>query len=782
MIKKSLSEALRGRFYLDGGTGSAFLAMGLVGAHPELYPVTEPEAVAMLHRSFFEAGSNCVLTDTFGCNSRKADLSKYSLRQLIVAAIDIARTVADEYGGYVLYDCGPTGGLLEPNGKMTFEEAYDLFAEQAEIVADSDVDGVIIETISDLQEMRAAFLAFKEHTDKPVLCSMTFEKGGRTFTGTSVESYAVTMQALGACAVGINCGTGPVDMVENAEKLIACAHVPVMIQPNAGLPRFENGKTVYDTDAESFSEVMKKICLAGVNVLGGCCGTTPEYIRKTIENTKTLPVVEHFTFCDAVCSHSRVSAFGQKSLVIGERVNPTGKPLLKQAIATDDYDYILSVCMAEIQEGADILDINLGMAGCDETEKLPLAVKKIQGIADLPLSIDTAKKSALEKAVRLTCGRCLINSVNGSKESMDAVFPVAEKYGSYIVALCLDESGIPETADGRMEIAKRILEEGKKRGIEKERFLFDPLTMAVSVDKNNALLTLEVLGRLKTELGVKTTLGLSNVSFGLPNRAVINATFYKMALEKGASSAIINPTLKPAFDHLAYDLLMGNDPSCEKYIASCQTAAPVEAVKEKDIVTAIVRGLTGEAMEAVKLKANRDNYAEVIDKDVIGGLNKLGELYGAGKVFLPQLIAGSETAKAVLEYLKKSFIPEGGSYKATVVLATVKGDVHDIGKNIVKAVVGNYGYRIIDLGKDVDAEVVLDAIEKYGPEVVGLSALMTTTLDSMSSTTALIHQKYPDVLVMVGGAVVTNEFAEQIGALYSKDAREMAEILEKRFS
>lgn len=782
MGKKSLVEALKGRFYLDGGTGSAFLSMGLTGAHPELYPVTEPEAVDALHRSFFRAGSDCVLTDTFGCNSRKADLSEHSLEELIFSAVRIARKVADEYDGYILYDCGPTGGLLEPNGKMTFEEAYELFAEQAEIVAKTDVDGVIIETVSDLQEMRAAFLAFREHTDKPVLCSMTFEKGGRTFTGTSVESYALTMQALGACAVGINCGTGPKDMVENAKKLIACSHVPVIIQPNAGLPRFENGKTVYDTDADEFSDVMKEICLAGVNVLGGCCGTTPEYIEKTVEKTKDLPINKIDNHCDAVCSHSRAAIFGQKSLVIGERVNPTGKPLLKQAILADDYDYILSVCMAEMQEGADILDVNLGMAGCDEAEKLPLAIKKIQGIADLPLSVDTAKKTALEKAVRLTCGRCLINSVNGSKESMDAVFPVAKKYGSYLVALCLDENGIPETADGRLEIAKRILKEGEKRGIGKERFLFDPLTMAVSVDSQNALITLEVLGRLKTELGVKTTLGLSNVSFGLPNRPIINATFYKMALEKGASSAIINPVLKPGFNELAYDLLCGNDPSCEKYIASCQDVAPITKTEEKDIVSSIVRGLTKEAMEAVKEKANKDNYAEVIDKDVIGGLNKLGELYGAGKVFLPQLIAGSETAKAVLEYLKNTFIPEGGAYKATVVLATVKGDVHDIGKNIVKAVVGNYGYRIVDLGKDVDEETVLAAVEKYRPEVVGLSALMTTTLDSMSKTTALIREKYPDVIVMVGGAVVTNEFAEQIGALYSKDAREMAEILERKFS
>ncbi len=781
-MKKPLIEALQGRFYLDGGTGSSFLAMGLCGAHPELYPITHPEAVASLHRSFFQAGSNCALTDTFGCNSRKADLSSHSLSEIITAAVRLAKAVADEYDGYVLYDCGPTGALLEPNGKTTFEEAYELFAEQAEIVASLPVDGVICETMSDLQEMRAAFLAFKEHTDKPILCSMTFEKSGRTFTGTSVESFALTMQALGASAVGINCGSGPTDMLPNAKRLVAASHVPVFIEPNAGLPRFENGKTVYDTDAEAFSDVMKEICLAGANVLGGCCGTTPEYIEKTVRKTKDLPVSNPSSYIDGVCSHSRVADFSQKSLVIGERVNPTGKPLLKQAILADDYDYILSVCLAEMQEGADILDVNLGMAGCKEEEKLPTAIRKLQAVADLPLSVDTAKVVALERAVRLTCGRCLINSVNGSAESMNNVFPVAQKYGSYIVALCLDEDGIPETADGRIEIAKRILAEGEKRGIDRSRFLFDPLTMAVSVDKNNGLITLNVLERLAEELHVKTTLGLSNVSFGLPNRPVINATFYKMALERGASSAIINPVLKPGFNQEAYDLLCGLDPSCERYIASCQTTTVEEKREEKDIATAIVRGLTREAMEAVKEKATKENYAAVIDEDVIGGLNKLGALYAEGKVFLPQLIAGSETAKAVLAYIKETYIPEGGAYKATVILATVKGDVHDIGKNIVKAVVGNYGYRIVDLGKDVSEEAVLAAIEEHKPEVVGLSALMTTTLDSMSTTTALIREKYPDVLVMVGGAVVTDEFAKQIGATYSKDAREMAEILEKRFS
>ncbi len=781
-MKKTFIEALHGRLYLDGGAGTTFLSLGLSDPHPELYPLTHPDIVRSFHRAFLEAGSTCILTDTFGCNAKKADLSRYTLTEIITAAVDIALACAKDFDGYVLYDCGPTGGLMEPNGKMTFEEAYDLFAEQAKIVAGLPVDGVVIETVSDLQEMRAAYLAFRENTDKPILCSMTFEKSGHTFTGASVESFALTMQSLGADAIGINCGSGPKDMLANAKKLTACAHVPVFIEPNAGLPRFEGGKTIYDTDAEEFSDVMLDIALSGVNILGGCCGTTPEYIKKTVQKTADLPVAIRQNYPDAICSHSRVADFSKKSLVIGERVNPTGKPLLKQAIAEDDHGYILSVCMAEIQEGADVLDINLGMAGCNETEKLPAAVRKLQGVADLPLSIDTAKAEALEKTVRITCGRCLINSVNGSKSSMDAVFPIAKKYGCYVVALCLDEGGIPEDADGRMVIARRILEEGKKYGIDPSRFLFDPLTMAVSVDARNGLITLETLRRLKQELGVKTTLGLSNISFGLPSRQIINATFYQMALEAGASSAIINPVLKPGFTKEAHDLLLGLDPSCERYIASVKDVVVTETKSEKDIVYAITHGLTGEAMEAVKAKTTKDNYATVIDEDVIGGLNKLGALYAEGKVFLPQLIAGSETAKAVLEYIKSTFIPEGGKSKATVVLATVKGDVHDIGKNIVKAVVGNYGYRIIDLGKDVSTEAVLDAVEKYHPEVVGLSALMTTTLDSMSETTAAVRAKYPDVIVMVGGAVVTAEYAAGIGALYSKDAREMAEILERRFS
>ncbi len=781
-MKKNLKKNLQGRFYLDGGTGSSLIAAGLNDPHTELYNITRPDVIEKLQTAYFKAGSNAVTTNTFGCNSLKADLTEHSLREIITAATNLSRKVADCFGGYVLYDCGPSGALLQPNGNMTFDEAYELFAEQARIVRDCDVDGVIIETFGDLQEMRAAFLAFSENTDLPILCSMTFEKTGRTFTGTSVESFALTMTSLGASAVGINCGTGAKDMIENAKRLVKCTQTPVFVQPNAGLPRFENGKTVYDTDADTFAAQMREICRSGVDILGGCCGTTPDFIVKTVAATEAIRAAKRTHDTDGVCSFSRVTEFGKKSIVIGERVNPTGKPRLKQAILEKDYDYILSVCLAEMQEGADVLDINLGTPGCDEEEELAKAVAFLQGVADLPLCIDTAKPAALEKAVRVACGRVIINSVNGSEDSMNKVFPIAKKYGSYVVALCLDENGIPETTNERIAVAKRILARGKEYGIDQDRFLFDPLTMAVSVRKDNALVTLETLKRLRVDLGVKTTLGLSNVSFGLPNRQILNGVFYQMALEADTSSAIINPTLRPLSDEVCRDLLTGKDDGCEKYLEKFGLQEETKAEEEKELKACIVKGLVGKAREIAERTVTADNYAVAIEEDVIGGLNELGKRFSDGRVFLPQLIAGSEAAKAALDFIKNKFIPEGASSKATVVLATVRGDVHDIGKNIVKAVVSNYGYRIIDLGKDVPEETILDAVEREKPQVVGLSALMTTTLDSMEKTAKLLAEKHPEVLVMVGGAVVTEEFADKIGALYTKDAQEMAAVLQKRFS
>ena len=783
-MKKSLAEAVKGRFYLDGAMGTSLVKLGLNTAHPEIFNIENREVIQKIHEKYFLAGSNAVCSNTFGCNRKKADLTKYSLRDYIAAAYDLGREVAEEHDGYVLYDCGPIGELLYPYGRMKFDEAYDIFAEQAEIVKDYPFDGVLIETIADLQEMRAAILAFKEKTDLPVLASMTFEKGGRTFAGTSAECFAMTASALGVSALGLNCGTGPKEGKETVKTLLEFSSVPVFIKPNAGMPKYENGVTTYDVTAEEFALDMEEIARSGANILGGCCGTDENYIKETVLRTKTIPVKENKKAVDGVCSYSRSVIFdGKRTYVIGERVNPTGKPLLKQAIVDDNYDYILSMCVSQAEYGADMLDINLGMAGIDEEKKLIETISYVQGVADLPLVVDTAKKNALEKAVRVTNGVCVINSVSGEKEVMERVFPVAKKYGSYIVALCLDEEGIPDGVEKRMEIAKKIIAGAKEYGIGKERLLFDPLTMAVSVNSQNGVTVLTTLKRLRDELGVKTTLGLSNISFGLPNREKINGTFYKMIQDEKFCSAIINPSLKPVSDGAAKRLLLGQDENCAAYIAENSVAEKKEEVTPvRDIKYCILRGLAEESLAAVKKKATKENYNEVIDGDIIGGLNELGSKYEKGEAFLPQLIAGSEAAKTALDYIKATFMADGKQKeRATVVLATVKGDVHDIGKNIVKAVTGNYGYKIIDLGKDVRTEEIMQAIEAYRPDAVGLSALMTTTIDNMTDTVKAVKEKYPDMPVLVGGAVVTDGYAKSVGAIYSKDARQNVKILEKLF-
>lgn len=783
-MKKDLRKALYGRFYLDGAMGTTLVKMGLPTAHPEVLNVENPDTIRGIHRSYFEAGSNAVCTNTFGCNRKKADLTKYDLETYIKCAYENAKVVADDYDGYVLYDCGPLGELLYPYGRMTFDEAYELFAEQAGIVAKLPFDGVLIETISDLQEMRAALLAFRENTTFPVLCSMTFEKGGRTFAGTAAECFAMTVSALGAAAIGLNCGTGAKEAAETVGTLRKFSSVPVFVKPNAGMPRYKNGVTTYDMTAEEFAEEMEKIAKDGVGILGGCCGTDEDYIGKTVERTKRLPFdAGEKKRVDGVCSYGKVALFDRgKTLIIGERVNPTGKPLLKQAIKDDNYDYILSMCVSQAEYGADMLDINLGMAGVDEENKLVNAVSYIQGVADLPLVIDTAKKNALERAVRVTDGVCVINSVSGEKEVMERVFPVAKKYGSYLVALCLDEEGIPEGIDKRIEIAKKIISGAKTYGIGKERLLFDPLTMAVSVNDQNGVIVLETLRRLRDELGVKTTLGLSNISFGLPNREKINGTFLKMIQDEGFTSAIINPSLSPQSDGAAKRLLLGQDKGCAAYIAENAVTDKKEEVVVRDIKYCVLRGLCEEALSATKAKTTVDNYNRVIDEEIIGGLNELGARYEKGEAFLPQLIAGSEAAKAALDYIKATYMGDAdGNGRATIILATVKGDVHDIGKNIVKAVTGNYGYKIVDLGKDVRTEEVLAAIETYKPDAVGLSALMTTTIDNMTDTVKAIKDRYPTMPVIVGGAVVTAGYAESVGAIYSKDARQNVKILEKLF-
>lgn len=778
-MRDFISRRIRcGRFYLDGGMGSTLISMGYSTNGAEKLNLSSPSAIKKIHDGYFAAGSDIVYTNTFGANRLK--LPGENLRQIITAAVKTARLSAGD-DRYVGYSCGPLGELLEPFGSMTFDEAYDCFREQAEIVANLDVDCVVLETITDLKELKAAILAFREHTNLPVWASMSFESNKRTYTGVSIGGFVLTAQGLGVDALGVNCGMGPDMMYENALELTKYASVPVFVKPNAGMPYFKDGKTFYDVDADLFAEQMSKIADLGISMLGGCCGTTAEYIKKTKEATEGKPYRIFGNITDAVCSASKVVPLSP-TLVIGERINPTGKPRLKQALTDGDFDYLVSLAVEQTEAGAQILDVNVGMGGIDEKECLVKAVDAVQAVSELPLCVDTSRKTALEEALRHAVGVVIINSVNGEEQSMADVFPLAKKYGAYVIGLCLDGDGVPETAEKRLEIARRILDGAEKYGVERDKILIDALTMAVSVNDKNAAVTAETVRRL-TEMGVKTVLGLSNVSFGLPNRNVINGEFLRQMIEMKLTAAIINPTLKPRADKYARKALAGQDKGCADYIANVGGIKAEEtASKEVGVFDAVLKGLKGECGRLFKEKINKDNFMSVIDGDIIPALNELGRRYEEGKAFLPQLIAGAESAKVLLDEIKASYMTESSAAKAVMLIATVKGDVHDIGKNIVKAVLSNYGYKIIDLGKDVGFEKIKENIDKYKPSIVGLSALMTTTLDNMADIVKKIKAYDKNIVVAVGGAVVTQSFADSIGAdVYSKDAQEAVRKLEAVF-
>ena len=773
-----LSQAIKTRrLVLDGATGTELIKLGYF-SHTELLNVTAPEVLTGIHRAYVEVGSDVVFANTFGCNRLKADLSKYSLEELVAGGISAAKKSGAEY---VLYDCGPLGELLYPNGRRAFEDAYELFKEQALLAEKYGADGVIIETMGDLKEVRCALLAFSENTSLPVLCSMSFEETGRTYLGTDAASFALTAGSLGAAAVGVNCGLGPDKLLPVVHKLVSVSEVPVLVKPNAGLPTYRNGVTSYDMDAEAFAGHIKRLAEAGATLVGGCCGTTPKYIENISSDFKKLPFKTPNGSFDGVCSYAGILPFDGNTKVIGERLNPTNRPLLKQALKDIDYDYLLGLGLAQKEEGADLLDLNCGMPGVDENALLPGAVTATQGILALPLCLDTGKNVALERALRAYDGVALINSVNGEERSLSTVLPLAKKYGAYLIGLCLDENGIPATVEERLVIADRIVSRAAEYGIEKGRVLIDPLTMAVSVDDKNGLILLKTIDALQ-ERGYKTVLGLSNVSYGLPARHLLNGALLRVIRQKGVTAVIVDPALSENEEKECVDLLFGRDERCKKYIEK-YADIPQKEEKRTDLTLreCVEKGRTAEGMAALKAVLTPQNADEIIEKEIIGGLDDLGEKYGRGEVFLPSLIAGSETAKAMLDHVKKTCFSEGKASKATVLIATVKGDVHDIGKNIVKTVAGNYGYRMIDLGRDVPTEKILSAVEEYRPQAVALSALMTTTLDSMTEAVRALRDRYPDVVVLVGGAVVTAEYAESVGAEYSKDAREACLVLNGLF-
>ena len=771
-----------GKIILDGATGSLLTERSgaPAGYRLERLNIEDPETVFSVHRDYVDAGSNVIYTNTFGANPLKLgdDTAK-----IVRAATEIARKAAGDRA-YVALDIGPLGKLIGEGG-ISFDEAYENYA--AIVCAANDAtDLIAIETMTDIADARIALLAAKENSSLPVMLSMSFEAGGRSAFGTDVESFARIISGMGVSAIGINCSLGPVEMLPMAKKLVESTTLPVFIKPNAGMPRFENGRTVYDVGIGEFCSAMEKIHSLGINILGGCCGTTPDYIRMMNERIKDVaPRPEYKKVRALSCATSTVIVDGMK--VVGERINPTGKKLFQKALREGDFDYILAQGIEQSQSGADILDVNVGLNGTDEKANMVRVVEGLQKVVSRPLVIDSSSPEVLEAALRRYNGKALINSVNGKQSSIDAVLPLAKKYGAAVVCLALDENGIPDRIEGRVAIGKRLTDECLKAGIAIEDVYVDTLTMAESAQKGSAVCTVGALGEIK-KTGAGSILGVSNISFGMPRREDINACFLAMAKEAGLDLAIINPSLvNIKSSDYARDFLLGKEGATDAYIAY---AAKTDSVKAEelapegapDMTRAIVGGMGGAARETAERLLKEMPPLDVAAKHIIPALDRVGELYESGKIFLPQLIAAADSAKQAFAALEEK-MKEGGIKESDnrFVIATVKGDIHDIGKNIVKAVVSNYGYKVTDLGRDVDHMVVLDAVEKNYPCVLGLSALMTTTAQNMAETIAFVREKYPDIPVLVGGAVITPEYAESIGGIYCKDANATVKELKKIF-
>ena len=783
--------------FFDGGMGSLLQEKGLKqGELPETWNLKKPEELIRIHREYLEAGADIVLANTFGANRFKYD----NLDEIIAAGIANAKTAVRESGkkAYVALDMGPTGKLLKPMGTLDFEEAVSVYAEVVRAGEKAGADLILIETMSDTYELKAAVLAAKENSSLPVMATVVFDEGHKLLTGASPENVVALLEGLRVDALGINCGLGPKQMKPIFERLARFASVPLIIMPNAGLPRVENGRTVYDVDPAEFAEDMAEIIAMGAWFAGGCCGTTPAHIRALTEKCRDF-VPKALTKKDdtIVTSYSKAVLLGGKPAIIGERINPTGKSKFKQALRDNNMEYILEEGVKQADAGADILDVNVGLPEIDEVAMMKQTVYELQGILPLPLQIDTTNAEAMEAAMRIYNGKPMINSVNGKEEVMKEIFPLVRKYGGVVVGLTLDEAGIPTTAEGRLAIAEKIYRTAESYGIERKNIVIDALTMTMSTDDTSAGTTLEVVKKIK-EQGGRTVLGVSNISFGLPHREILNAAFFSMAMSAGLSAGIINPnvaSMRQAYD--TYCVLGGFDSQCMNYIekyAALQTVttlAPAGAAGTADgtagsmpaLQNAIVKGLKEQAYRGTKeaLASGRDTM-DVINGELIPALDVVGQAFEKGTMFLPQLLMSAEAAKAGFTAIKE-YVESTGTRqekKGTVVIATVKGDIHDIGKNIVKVLLENYGFDVIDLGKDVPPEAVVEAVQQSGARLVGLSALMTTTVASMEETIKQLREKVPGCKVMVGGAVLTPEYADMIGAdYYAKDAMQSVHYAEK---
>lgn len=761
--------------YFDGGLGTMLQERGLQGGeYPETWNLTHPEELIAIHKAYLEAGCHVINANTFGANGLKFD----NVEEIITAGIQLAKEAKKQAGrmdAYVALDIGPTGKLLEPMGDLPFEKAVSYFAQMVKAGVKAGADLILIETMSDTYEAKAAVLAAKENSSLPVIVTMIFDENQRLLTGGSVESAVAMLEGLRVDALGINCGLGPEQMLPVVKRIREVSSLPIIVNPNAGLPVQVNGKTVYDLKADDFAQAMVKMAQIGVQGLGGCCGTTPEYIQKMIEAIKDIPckpnTMKEQTW---VTSYASAVQIGKKAVVIGERINPTGKKRFQQALRNKEFDYILSQALEQEEAGAQILDVNVGLPDIDEADMMKETVVRLQNVCALPLQIDTGNLEALENALRLYNGKPMVNSVNGKLDSMESVFPLIQKYGAVVVGLCLDESGIPSTSKERLVIAQKIVKKAQEYGIQKKDIVIDGLAMTISSQSDGALVTLDTLQKVKEELNVSTILGVSNISFGLPQREIINSYFLSMALQSGLSCAMINPNnemMKKAFD--ASMALMNQDAQCMHYISSYSKQVEEKKSENPEISLsfAIQKGIQDRVKEITTSLLETKEPLGIIDEELIPALDLVGKGFEQGTVFLPQLLMSAEAAKASFEVLKEKMEQNQSLSKGKIILATVQGDIHDIGKNIVKVLLENYGYEVLDLGKDVAPEVIVKTAISEEVKLVGLSALMTTTVKSMEKTIELLHKEKPDTFVVVGGAVLNQEYADQIHAdHYAKDA------------
>jgi len=769
------------RLFFDGGTGTVLQSMGLnPGECAEIWNVENPEKIISLHKEYLSAGADIIKTNTFGINAQKYD----NYEQLIIAGIDCAKQAVSEFKDkYIAFDLGPLGQLLEPLGTLKFEEAVELFAKNIRVAKSQGVDLVLIETMNDSYETKAAVLAAKENCDLPVFVTNVYDESKKLMTGASPLAMISMLEGLRVDAIGINCSLGPDKMLPVVKEYVKHSSLPIIVNPNAGLPKVVDGKTVFETTADEFADLMKEIAISGATILGGCCGTTPEYIAKTIERVKSvdyaLPKAKNKTVISSYTNAVEISA---KPELIGERINPTGKKKLKEALKNNDLNYILNEGISQAETGVKILDVNVGLPEIDEPEMMKTVVKSLQAVTDLALQIDTSDVNALESALRIYNGKALINSVNGKLESMNAVFPLVKKYGGVVIALTLDEGGIPETANGRVEIAKKIIEEAKKYGIDKKDIVVDPLAMTISSNGSNAEVTLEAIRELR-KLGVYTSLGVSNISFGLPNRSIINSTFFAQALENGLNLAIMNPFSKEMMNvYYGFCALKGYDENCADYIAyATETKEETTAVKtDMNLQKAIVKGVSSTAVSQTQALLEEEQPLDIINNHIIPALNEIGTAFENKKAFLPQLLMSAEAATKAFDVLKEKMQTNDTVNKGSIILATVKGDIHDIGKNIVKVMLESYGFKVYDLGKDVEPEKIVACAVENNCKLVGLSALMTTTVPAMAETIKLLNQTDKSIKTIVGGAVLTDSYAKMINAnFYAQDAMSGVRIAEE---